>query len=121
MAQDCIFCKIIAGSIPATRVYEDDLFMGIKDIQPQAKAHFLIFPKEHVASLAAVFPEQGSGRVELVGKLMEAGTRLARASGLAESGFRSVINTNADAGQTVFHVHLHILGGEALPGGFGRR
>jgi histidine triad (HIT) family protein len=120
MAQDCIFCKMIAGLIPVTRVYEDDLFIGIKDIQPHAKMHFLIFPKEHLASLAEAFPEEGRGRSDLVGKMMEVGTRLARQNGMGESGFRSVINTKADAGQTVFHLHLHILGGEALRGSFGR-
>lgn len=120
MTQNCIFCKMVAGSIPVTRIYEDDLFVGIKDIAPQAKMHFLVFPKEHVISLAEAFPAEGKGRPELLGKMMEAGTRVARENGIAESGFRSVINTKVDAGQTVLHLHLHVLGGEVLRGSFGK-
>jgi histidine triad (HIT) family protein len=120
MAQNCVFCKMVDGSIPVARIYEDDLFIGIKDIAPQAKMHFLIFPKEHLISLTEAFPAEGRGRTDLLGKMIEAGTLLARKNGIAESGFRLVINTQADAGQTVFHLHSHILGGEPLRGSFGK-
>jgi histidine triad (HIT) family protein len=116
---DCIFCKIMEGRIPANRVYEDDRFVCIEDIRPQAKHHYLVMPREHVASLDDAFPEKGAGRAELVGALFEAGTRVARKQGLLPGGFRAVINTNEDGGQTVFHIHLHILGGGPLKGTFG--
>lgn len=122
--RDCIFCKILQGEIPASRVYEDENFVCIRDIQPQAKTHLLVIPREHVASLEAAFPEgqAGTDRLEAekrVGGLIAAGVKAARTQGLLPGGFRSVLNTNRDGGQTVFHLHLHILGGEALSGGFG--
>lgn len=120
-SKDCIFCKIVNKQIPAKPVYEDDSFICINDIQPQAKRHLLVLPKEHIPSLDAAFPEGGSGnpaRGEMVGRLMEVGTRIARQEGLLPAGFRAVINTNRDGGQTVDHLHLHILGGEALGGHF---
>jgi histidine triad (HIT) family protein len=117
--KDCLFCKIIAGQLPAAKVFENDEFVCIRDIQPQAKTHLLVMPKTHVPSLETAFPEGSAGQVELIGKLFAAGTHVAREQGLVAGGFRSVINTNRYAGQTVFHVHLHILGGEPLKGGFG--
>lgn len=118
-AQNCIFCKIIAGSIPSKKVYEDESFVCIEDIQPHACKHYLVLPRKHLASLADAFPEQGEGESELMGRLLRIGTQVARQQGLLPGGFRSVINTLGDAGQTVFHIHLHILGGEPLRGGFG--
>ena len=115
---DCIFCKIIQGAIPAPKLYEDDGFICIRDIRPQAKTHLLVIPKRHVASLDTAFPEKGPAETALIGQLFEAGTRIARTQGLLPGGFRAVINTNQDGGQTVFHVHLHILGGESLRGEF---
>lgn len=111
---DCIFCKIVRGEIPSPRVYEDDRFIAIRDIRPQAKIHLLVLPKEHIASLDDAFPEKGTSHAKMVGELFEAGTRVARQSALLPGGFRAVINTGADGGQTVFHLHLHILGGEVL-------
>jgi histidine triad (HIT) family protein len=116
---DCLFCKIIRGEIPAPKLYEDENFVCIRDIRPQAKTHLLVMPKEHVASLEAAFPDEGESRATLVGKLFEAGTKVARQNGLLPGGFRAVINTNDDGGQTVFHLHLHILGGGALRDHFG--
>jgi histidine triad (HIT) family protein len=111
---DCIFCKIVAGSIPSARVYEDAEFICIRDIQPHAKTHLLVIPKVHVASLAEVFPETGFSNSQMVGRMFEVGTKIARAQGLVERGFRAVINTGKDGGQTVFHLHLHLLGGQSL-------
>jgi histidine triad (HIT) family protein len=119
MAPDCIFCKINGGQIPSPRVYEDDRFFAIRDIRPQAKVHLLVIPKEHVASLEAAFPQSGAGRTQLMGELLEAATRVARDAGLLPNGFRLVLNTNAHGGQTVHHIHAHVLGGEPLSGGFG--
>jgi histidine triad (HIT) family protein len=114
MSKDCIFCKIVGGEIPAPRVHEDSAFICIRDIRPQAKTHLLVLPKAHVASLADAFPESGEGQAGMVGKLFQVATAIARKQGLLPGGFRAVINTGEDGGQTVFHLHLHILGGEAL-------
>ncbi len=115
----CIFCKINRGEIPSTRVHESANFFAIVDIQPHAKKHFLVMPKEHVASLEDAFPLQGKHRTELVGELIETATLVAREQGLLPGGFRLVLNTGPDAGQTVFHIHAHVIGGEPLKGGFG--
>jgi histidine triad (HIT) family protein len=111
---DCIFCKIIDGGIPSPRVYEDEHFICIRDIRPQAKTHLLVIPKEHVASLDEAFPEKGASRGTLVAELNEVSVKIARKLGLLPNGFRSVINTNEGGGQTVFHLHLHMLGGEQM-------
>jgi histidine triad (HIT) family protein len=111
---DCIFCKIVRGEIPSPKLYEDDRFIAIHDIRPQAKTHWLVLPKEHISSLDEAFPAQGRSQYQLVGEMFEVGTKLARQSGLLPGGFRSVINTGHDGGQTVFHLHLHVLGGEVL-------
>lgn len=115
----CVFCQIVAGTIPSPRVMETDEFIVIRDLHPQAKTHLLVIPKEHLASLEDAFPVSGVGRPELIGRLFEVGARAARQEGLLPGGFRAVINTGRDGGQTVFHIHLHILGGGALSGGFG--
>ena len=117
-AIDCLFCKIISGAIPSPRIYEDADFICISDIRPQSKHHYLVLPKKHVSSLDQAFPESGESQALLVGKLFETATRIAREKKLLPGGFRAVINTGQDGGQTVFHLHLHILGGEALGGEF---
>ena len=115
----CLFCKIIKNEIPSPRVYEDSKFICIRDIRPQAKTHLLVIPKDHIESLDAAFPENSTGKTELVGELLKIGTTVARKEGLLPAGFRSVINTGAGGGQTVFHIHLHLLGGGALSEDFG--
>ncbi len=107
---DCLFCKIVAGEIPATPVYQDDEVFAFRDIHPQAPTHILIIPKRHIASVN----DLDAADAALVGKLFLTGKRLAAELGIAESGYRLVMNTNADAGQTVFHIHLHLLGGRTL-------
>jgi histidine triad (HIT) family protein len=107
---DCLFCKIIAGQIPAKKVHEDELCVGFLDINPQAPVHALFIPKRHVASLNDATVEDR----ELLGHLMFQGAKFAREQNVAESGFRVVVNTNRDAGQTVFHIHLHVLAGRTL-------
>ncbi len=109
MSMDCLFCKIVAGTIPAKRVYEDELSLGFADIHPQAPTHLLIIPKEHIASQAHTQQEHGP----LLGHLMAKAAEVARAAGL-DRGYRVVINTGADGGQTVDHLHLHLLGGRHL-------
>lgn len=116
---DCIFCKIVDGTIPSPRVLEDDQFICIRDLHPQAATHLLVIPKEHVASLAAAFPAAGAQRPELVGSLFEFAARVARKNGLLPEGFRAVINTGARGGQSVFHLHAHLLGGDDLGNRFG--
>jgi histidine triad (HIT) family protein len=107
---DCLFCRIIKREIPASIVYEDDLLLAFNDINPQAPTHVLLVPKRHIPSLN----EMGAGDNEIVGELHRRAAALARDRGIAESGFRTVFNTNRDAGQTVFHIHLHLLGGRPL-------
>jgi histidine triad (HIT) family protein len=114
----CIFCQVIEGKIPAAKLYEDDNYICIRDIRPQAKVHLLVIPKKHIPTLADAFPEKGSAEVDLVGGMFRVATHIAREQNLLPGGFRSVINTHEQAGQTVFHIHLHLLGGEALRGTF---
>jgi len=114
---DCIFCKIAKKEIPAPFVYENDHVFVIRDIQPQAKKHFLIIPKTHVKSLEEAFVTDVRG-CGIVSELFKAANALAHVEGLLPAGFRSVINTNDHGGQTVHHLHLHILGGEKLKGTF---
>jgi histidine triad (HIT) family protein len=104
---ECIFCHILEGKIPAEKVYEDDEIIAIKDINPQAPVHILIMPKQHIPSVLE-FPEVDC---HLQGKMMMAANKLAKENDLTESGFRLVYNCGEGAGQTVFHVHLHLLGG----------
>ncbi len=109
MDKNCIFCKIIAGEIPSQKVYEDESMLVFKDIQPQAKVHLLCVPKSHFATLAEMNEEQA----ELVKKCFIKIPSIAREQGL-DSGYRVIINQGADAGQTVFHLHIHILGGQPM-------
>ena len=107
---DCLFCKIRDGKIPATITYRDDDVLAFKDIGPKAPLHELVIPLRHLASLADAKPEDAA----LLGRLLVAGAQRARESGQAADGFRVVMNAGAGAGQTVFHVHLHVLAGRAL-------
>ena len=107
MNENCLFCKIIAGEIPAAKVFEDDVCIAFNDISPQAPTHILIVPREHFASL----DKAASDHKETLGHLLLTAAQIARESGFAEDGYRVVINTNGDGGQTVFHLHIHLLGG----------
>jgi len=109
MASDCLFCKIVDGTIPAKRVFEDELALAFADIHPQAPTHLLVIPKEHIASQAHTLAEHKT----LLGHLMAATAELARQQGL-DGGYRVVINTGDDGGQTVQHLHLHLLGGRHM-------
>lgn len=106
---DCLFCKIIAGSIPSSKVYEDDQTFAFSDIHPQAPTHVLVVPKKHIASLDHAAPED----IQILGNLHAVAADIARSKGLA-NGYRTVINTGADGGQTVDHLHVHLLGGRAF-------
>jgi histidine triad (HIT) family protein len=109
MSSDCLFCKIVDGIIPAKRVAEDDLCLCFADINPQAPTHLLLIPKEHIASTAHL----GEERATLLGHLVAKAAEVARSAGL-DRGYRIVINTGADGGQTVDHLHLHLLGGRHM-------
>ena len=104
---DCIFCKIIAGEIPSARLYEDADCVAFDDLSPQAPTHVLIVPREHLASLA----EARGGHEKMLGHLLLTAAEIARSKGFSGDGYRVVINTNRDGGQTVFHLHVHLLGG----------
>lgn len=110
MSDECLFCKIIAGEIPSNKVYSDDDVYAFHDIYPAAPTHILIIPKKHLCNTTAATEEDQS----LMGKLLLKANEIAREQGLAEAGYRYVINTGEDGGQTVDHLHLHILGGRAL-------
>jgi histidine triad (HIT) family protein len=103
---DCIFCKIVAGAIPANKVHEDDEFLAFHDIRPAAPVHFMVIPKRHVASLLQLQP----GDEAMLGRLMALLPELARKEGLG-GGFKTAINTGRDGGQEVDHIHVHVLGG----------
>jgi histidine triad (HIT) family protein len=105
---DCLFCKIVAGDLPAERLYEDDAVLAFKDISPQAPFHALVIPKTHVSTLNHF----DDADVELAGRLMLAAKSLAAAHGLA--GYRVAMNVNREGGQVVFHAHLHVLGGRQM-------
>ena len=108
MTTDCLFCKIAAGEIPAEKLYEDDDLLAFRDIAPQAPVHFLIIPKKHIQDPAAVGAEDEA----LIGKMMRVGASVAKENGISD--FRLVYNNGIEAGQTVFHIHMHVLGGRAL-------
>ena len=105
--EDCLFCKIVAGKIPAALLYEDAACVAFDDINPQAPHHVLIVPREHLDSL----DKARDIHAETLGRLLLAAARIAREKGFSEDGYRTVINTNGDGGQTVFHLHIHLLGG----------
>jgi histidine triad (HIT) family protein len=110
MSADCLFCKIIEGKIPARLVHQDELCIGFADINPKAPTHLLFVPRRHIATLNDATVEDR----ELLGHLAYAAAKVAHSSGFAEAGYRVVMNCNADAGQTVFHIHLHLLGGRTF-------
>ena len=109
----CLFCKIVAGELPADRVYEDDRILAFRDIHPQAPFHCLVVPRMHIATLNDFAPEQG----ELLGAMLLAAKRIAADHGFP--GYRVAMNVNREGGQVVFHVHLHVLGGRPLKGALG--
>jgi histidine triad (HIT) family protein len=108
MADQCLFCRIVRREIPATLIAETEDCVAFRDVNPQAPVHVLVIPRAHVGSLNDATDER------LVGRLAAVAAEIARKEGIADSGYRTVINTNADAGQTVFHLHLHLLGGRRM-------
>ena len=107
---DCLFCKIVARQVKASIVYEDDRILAFNDISPQAPTHVLVVPKRHVATLNDLSP----GDDQMVGELVRRAAAIAKERGISAGGFRTLFNTNREAGQTVFHLHLHLLGGRAM-------
>jgi len=107
---DCIFCRIVRGEIPAKKVYEDDRVLAFDDIQPMAPVHVIIIPKKHIATLM----DAGSGEMPDLQALMAAAQEVARLKMVDQKGFRVVINCNEEGGQVVFHLHMHLLGGRKL-------
>ncbi|MCG7871736.1 MAG: histidine triad nucleotide-binding protein [Candidatus Thiodiazotropha lotti] len=107
---DCLFCKFVSGEISPQTVYEDDDVLAFRDINPQAPCHVLIIPKKHISTLNDLTEQDA----ELVGKLYLAAAKVAKQEGIDEAGYRTVMNCNEQAGQTVFHIHLHLLGGRRM-------
>ena len=110
MSDDCLFCKIASGAIPVQRLAEDDFALAFPDLHPQAPTHVLLVPKVHIGSLIQV----AEGQWPDIGRLLGLAARVAKQCGLDQSGYRTVINSGADAGQTVHHLHVHLLGGRLL-------
>ena len=110
MSEDCLFCKILAGDIPADIIYESESAIAFRDINPQAPTHVLVIPRQHIATINDLDEADRS----LVGDLYLAAQQIAAEEGIADSGYRAVMNCNEGAGQSVFHIHLHVLGGRAL-------
>ena len=109
-AMSCLFCRIAAGEIPATKVFEDDAIVAFEDLHPQAPMHVLVVPRAHISTVN----DLATGHDALVGAMVRRAAAIAAERGYGASGFRTVFNCNADAGQTVFHIHLHVLGGRPL-------
>lgn len=109
---DCIFCKIIKKELPATIVYEDDDLLAFRDISPQAKTHILIIPKKHIANINEIEKSD----LSIISKIYALVQKLTKEEGIDQSGYRTVINCNEEGGQTVYHLHLHILGGQQCGG-----
>jgi len=107
---DCLFCKMVSGAIQPDKVYEDSEVLAFKDVNPQAPLHVLVIPKKHIATLN----ELDADHADLMGKLFLVARKVAQEAGVADSGYRTVINCNEGAGQSVFHLHLHLLGGRAM-------
>ncbi len=110
MSESCLFCKIVRGEIPAKIVHEDDRAVAFEDVNPQAPTHVLVVPRRHIATLNDIEPADE----ELIGHLVRVASRVAAERGHATGGYRTVFNCNAAAGQTVFHIHLHLLAGRTL-------
>lgn len=108
MTEPCLFCRILRKEVPAQLVFESADCIAFRDINPQAPVHVLVIPRQHVPSL------NSTGDASLIGKLSVAAAEIAKREGVAESGYRTVVNTNSDAGQSVPHLHLHLLGGRSL-------
>lgn len=107
---DCLFCKMIAGEIPTDCIYQDEHIFAFRDINPQAPLHVLIIPKIHIATTNDLEPEHG----QLLGNMFMTAKKIAKDEGVAESGYRAVINCNAGAGQSVYHIHMHLLAGRQM-------
>lgn len=107
---DCIFCKIAKGEIPCSKVYEDDKVLAFDDIHPMAPVHVILIPKNHISTLLDI----DSRNIAVVGDLISAAQKVAQIKGIAQKGFRAAINCNAEGGQVVFHLHMHVLGGRQL-------
>jgi histidine triad (HIT) family protein len=107
---DCLFCKIVEGEIPANYVYQDDEIIAINDINPQAPEHKLIIPRKHISTLNDLAAEDSL----LIGNMVQVARRLALQLGVSEAGYRLVVNCNKESGQTVFHIHMHLLGGRTM-------
>ena len=107
---DCMFCKMVSGEITPDTVYEDDDVLAFRDINPQAPVHVLVIPKQHVATINDLDADSSA----LIGKMMMAAAKIAQQEGFAEQGYRTIMNCNAHGGQTVFHIHLHLLGGRVM-------
>jgi Diadenosine tetraphosphate (Ap4A) hydrolase and other HIT family hydrolases len=107
---DCLFCKILEGEIPAERVYEDDQVVAFRDINPQAPFHCLIIPRKHIATLNDIADDDR----EVVGHMIQAASKIAQQQGFDQDGYRTVFNCNTHGGQTVYHIHLHLLGGKPM-------
>lgn len=107
---DCLFCKIAAGSIPAKIVYRDDIMVAFEDINPQAPHHIILIPLKHIDTLNNLQPEDN----QMIGHMVQSAAKLAKQLNIAGEGYRLVANCNAGAGQSVFHIHFHLLGGRRL-------
>lgn len=107
---DCLFCKIVKGDIPSTNVYKDEQVIAFRDINPAAPTHILIVPNRHIDSVNMLIPDDEP----LIGRLFGIAKMLAAQEGIAEGGYRLIVNTGAEAGQTVFHLHMHLLGGRQM-------
>jgi histidine triad (HIT) family protein len=107
---ECLFCKIVARAIPAMLVYEDEMVVAFDDINPQAPTHTLVIPRKHVVSIA----ELQDSDIGLIGRMILAGNKITKLKGIADAGYRFVVNTGAHGGQSVFHLHLHVLGGRHM-------
>ena len=110
MEEQCLFCKIVRGDIPAEKIYEDDFLVAFKDIEPQAPFHFLLVPRQHIRSTLDLTESHDA----LLGRIFQTANKIARDFGFAEDGFRVVNNCNEGGGQCVWHIHFHLLGGRQM-------
>ena len=115
MAEECLFCRIVAGEVPSDIVYQDKEFLAFRDINPQAPKHLILIPKTHIESLTELTEQQQ----ELIGRLMILATKLAWKEGVAESGYRLTVNCGREGGQIIPHLHFHLIGGRKLSGQLG--
>jgi histidine triad (HIT) family protein len=109
---DCLFCKFASGAIPVDKLHDDDLVYALRDIEPKAPVHMLVIPKAHVESAQSIADEHGA----LLARMVQVGESLAKREGVSESGYRLVFNVGEDSGRTIFHLHMHVLGGQSLGG-----